>query len=358
MYGAAPLATAIRLSSAVFWRLVERYRIAAMSAVPTVYGVLAQVPIDADISSLELAIVGRSSTAACRAPGFRGAHWRRTFARGTGSPKRPVPVRGAFPSFRRPDAVGQRMPYQQVKAVRIDAVTGQRDRPGRQRNRDPDDQRPDGVPWLRRPRPRRSDARPRRQGGGRLARHRRSWECRRARVSFGSPGEPRTSLSAAGTISTPSSSKTPSWLTLQSWRPARSALRTRTLVRFPWPTWSWPPEQPSIRTISSPGRRNEFLSRASCTSPGLRPRGTSADRHWQAVQARTTTRRHTTHCWLMPSRSLTTAPDDLVRTRLVDGVVVVELADGVGDDVHRMLDTYPITWTQLERTFGPVANDS
>jgi acyl-CoA synthetase (AMP-forming)/AMP-acid ligase II len=41
-----------------FWKIVERYRVAAMSAVPTVYQVLAQVPVDSDISSLRLPIVG------------------------------------------------------------------------------------------------------------------------------------------------------------------------------------------------------------------------------------------------------------------------------------------------------------
>ena len=34
-----------------FWKIVEHYQIAAMSAVPTVYGALTQVPVDADISS-------------------------------------------------------------------------------------------------------------------------------------------------------------------------------------------------------------------------------------------------------------------------------------------------------------------
>jgi fatty-acyl-CoA synthase len=42
----------------VFWKIVERYRIAAMSAVPTVYAALSQVPVDADIISLRLPIVG------------------------------------------------------------------------------------------------------------------------------------------------------------------------------------------------------------------------------------------------------------------------------------------------------------
>lgn len=43
-----------------FWKIVEHYRIAAMSAVPTVYAVLAQCPVDADISSLRFAMVGAS----------------------------------------------------------------------------------------------------------------------------------------------------------------------------------------------------------------------------------------------------------------------------------------------------------
>src|SRR4029079_11925442 len=41
-----------------FWKIVEHYRIAAMSAVPTVYRTLTDVPVDADVSSLRLPIVG------------------------------------------------------------------------------------------------------------------------------------------------------------------------------------------------------------------------------------------------------------------------------------------------------------
>ena len=37
---------------AAFWWIVERYRIAGLSAVPTAYAALAQLPVDADISSL------------------------------------------------------------------------------------------------------------------------------------------------------------------------------------------------------------------------------------------------------------------------------------------------------------------
>jgi len=44
-----------------FWKIVQRYGISAMSAVPTVYAVLAQIPVDADISSMRCALVGASA---------------------------------------------------------------------------------------------------------------------------------------------------------------------------------------------------------------------------------------------------------------------------------------------------------
>ena len=40
--------------------MVERYRISFMSGVPTIYAVLADRPVDADISSLRFALVGAS----------------------------------------------------------------------------------------------------------------------------------------------------------------------------------------------------------------------------------------------------------------------------------------------------------
>jgi fatty-acyl-CoA synthase len=53
-----------------FWKIVGRHRIAAMSAVPTVYSVLAQVPVDADISSLKLPIVGAAPLSPAVASAF------------------------------------------------------------------------------------------------------------------------------------------------------------------------------------------------------------------------------------------------------------------------------------------------
>ena len=54
-----------------FWKIVEHYRIAAMSAVPTVYAALARQPVDADISSLRFAIVGASPLPAAVRAGFQ-----------------------------------------------------------------------------------------------------------------------------------------------------------------------------------------------------------------------------------------------------------------------------------------------
>ena len=43
---------------AQFWKIIQHYQVAAMSAVPTVYRTLAEVAVDADISVLRLPIVG------------------------------------------------------------------------------------------------------------------------------------------------------------------------------------------------------------------------------------------------------------------------------------------------------------
>ena len=65
-----------------FWTIVEHYRIAVMSAVPTVYAALAGVPVDADIRSLRFAMVGASPLPPAVRSGFRPAPgcpcWRAT----------------------------------------------------------------------------------------------------------------------------------------------------------------------------------------------------------------------------------------------------------------------------------------
>ncbi|WP_431956950.1 acyl-CoA synthetase [Nocardia lijiangensis] len=100
-----------------FWNIVAHYGIAAMSAVPTVYAVLAQCPIDADISSLRYAMVGASPLPRAVRENFQ-AHTGVTLVEGYGLTEATCASARSFPDRPRPGAVGQRMPYQQVEVVR------------------------------------------------------------------------------------------------------------------------------------------------------------------------------------------------------------------------------------------------
>ncbi|WP_265447146.1 acyl-CoA synthetase [Flexivirga meconopsidis] len=102
-----------------FWKLVESHRISTMSAVPTVYAVLAGVPVDADISSMRFAIVG----AAALPPGVRSAFEDNTgvtLVEGYGLTEATCASARGFAAHPRPGTVGQRLPYQQFKTVRIE----------------------------------------------------------------------------------------------------------------------------------------------------------------------------------------------------------------------------------------------
>ena len=101
-----------------FWQIVERYRIAAMSAVPTVYGTLTQVPVDADISSLRLPIVGASPLPSSVRAAF-AAHTGRHLLEGYGLTEATCASTWTRPGEERPGSVGRALPGQQVKAVRI-----------------------------------------------------------------------------------------------------------------------------------------------------------------------------------------------------------------------------------------------
>jgi fatty-acyl-CoA synthase len=106
-----------------FWKIVEHYRIAAMSAVPTVYSVLAQVPADCDISSLKLPIVG----AAPLPPAVASAFEARTgiaLCEGYGLTEGTCASAFSWPQAPRRGTVGQRLPYQEARAVRVDEATG------------------------------------------------------------------------------------------------------------------------------------------------------------------------------------------------------------------------------------------
>ena len=107
-----------------FWKIVERYRIASMSAVPTVYSVLAQIPVNADISSLRLPSVG----AAPLPPAVREAFETRTgvaLCEGYGLTEGTCVSALSWPDAPRSGTVGQRLPYQEARTVTIDEATGE-----------------------------------------------------------------------------------------------------------------------------------------------------------------------------------------------------------------------------------------
>jgi fatty-acyl-CoA synthase len=103
-----------------FWRLVERYGVTTMSAVPTVYTVLAGCPVDADISSLRYAVVGASPLPQAVRDGFEAATGIQ-LVEGYGLTEATCASALSFPGRRRQGSVGQRLPYQHVKAVEITA---------------------------------------------------------------------------------------------------------------------------------------------------------------------------------------------------------------------------------------------
>ncbi|MEU6260978.1 acyl-CoA synthetase [Streptomyces sp. NPDC047043] len=107
---------------AEFWRIVEHYRIATMSAVPTVYAVLATVPVDgADISSMRGAVVGASALPEGVRTSFETATGI-SLLEGYGLTEATCASVRSFLELRRPGSVGQRMPYQRIRIV--DAETG------------------------------------------------------------------------------------------------------------------------------------------------------------------------------------------------------------------------------------------
>ncbi len=101
-----------------FWQIVEHYQIAAMSAVPTVYATLAQVLVDADISTLRLPIAGAAPLPASVREAF-AAHTGRRLLEGYGLTEATCASTWTRPGEERPGSVGRALPGQQVKTVRI-----------------------------------------------------------------------------------------------------------------------------------------------------------------------------------------------------------------------------------------------
>ncbi|CAM3236446.1 acyl-CoA synthetase [Tsukamurella hominis] len=100
----------------IFWRLVERHRIAAMSAVPTVYSVLAQCPVDADIASLRACLVGASMLPPAVRAAFE-SHTGTPLLEGYGLTEATCASVRSFLDGQPPGSAGQRMPYQDIRAV-------------------------------------------------------------------------------------------------------------------------------------------------------------------------------------------------------------------------------------------------
>jgi fatty-acyl-CoA synthase len=102
-----------------FWKIVQHYRIAAMSAVPTVYRTLTDVPVDADIAALRLPIVGAAPLPSAVREAF-AAHTARRLLEGYGLTEATCATTFTPPGQERPGSVGRVLPGQQIKAVRAD----------------------------------------------------------------------------------------------------------------------------------------------------------------------------------------------------------------------------------------------
>ena len=102
-----------------FWKVVERCRISFMSGVPTIYAVLADRPVDADISSLRFALVGASPLPKAVRERFESATGV-PLLEGYGLTEATCASARSFVDHPVPGSVGQRLPYQQVKSIQVD----------------------------------------------------------------------------------------------------------------------------------------------------------------------------------------------------------------------------------------------
>ena len=100
--------------------MVERYRISFMSGVPTIYAVLADRPVDADISSLRFALVGASPLPKAVRERFESATGV-PLMEGYGLTEATCASARSFVDHPVPGSVGQRLPYQQVKTIEVTA---------------------------------------------------------------------------------------------------------------------------------------------------------------------------------------------------------------------------------------------
>lgn len=102
------------------WRLIERFGITAMSAVPTVYAQLATLEVDADISTLRTPVVGAAPLPAPVATSFR-KQTGIALQEGYGLTEAGCASSFTLHGSSKPGSVGQRMPYQRVAAASFDS---------------------------------------------------------------------------------------------------------------------------------------------------------------------------------------------------------------------------------------------
>jgi fatty-acyl-CoA synthase len=107
-----------------FWKIVERYRISTMASVPTVFSVLADVPVDADISSLKLPVAGAAPLPVAVREAFK-ARTGIPLCQGYGLTEATCASARDWPDAPRWETVGQRMPYQEARTVAIDETSGE-----------------------------------------------------------------------------------------------------------------------------------------------------------------------------------------------------------------------------------------
>ena len=127
-----------------FWRIVEHYRIAAMSAVPTVYATLRRSRSTHTSAACALPMVGASPLPAAVRDAFQ-AHTGVRLLEGYGLTEATCASARSFPDAPRPGSAGQRLPYQQ-RAHRPHRSDGQWTDLPTGSGRRAGDQRPDRVP--------------------------------------------------------------------------------------------------------------------------------------------------------------------------------------------------------------------
>ncbi|HSV82170.1 MAG TPA: acyl-CoA synthetase [Ramlibacter sp.] len=110
-----------------YWRLVERHRATVLSAVPTVLAALANVPVDADISSLRYCRTGAAPLApelALRFERLTGLHVHESLGMTEMAGISTITPPGVHAE---PGCVGWRLPHAQLRIVGLDAQGGASD---------------------------------------------------------------------------------------------------------------------------------------------------------------------------------------------------------------------------------------